>query len=173
VLAAPLKPEDAESITDERVGELLRAARAGYDTVVVDTAPFFNGTALAALDRTDLLLTVCTPDVPSMKNVRLALQTLQLLSFDEERVRVVLNRASDAVGFRAAQVASILDHPVAYELPEDPSVSVAVNRAETTLEFAPTGAFAAAIAALADGLGGTASPAAAPRRRRFALGRRG
>jgi pilus assembly protein CpaE len=172
VLAAPLKPEDAESVSDERIGELLRAARSGYDTVVVDTAPFIDGTALATLDRTDLLLTVSTPDVPSMKNVRLALQTLQLLSFDEERVRLVLNRASDVVGFRSPQVASILEHPVAFELPEDPAVSVAVNRAETALEFAPAGSFAAAVTELAESLGGPA-PQARPKRRRLALGRRG
>jgi pilus assembly protein CpaE len=176
VLAAPLKPEDAESISDARIGELLRAARAGYDTVVVDTAPFFHGTVLTTLDRTDLLLTVTTPDVPSMKNVKLALQTLQLLSFDESRVRLVLNRANERVGFRASQVGAILELDVAFELPEDPTVSVAVNRAETAIEFAPSAPFSEALASLATairpGVARAADDQQASRRRRLAFGRR-
>jgi pilus assembly protein CpaE len=174
VLAAPLKPEDAESISDARVGELLRAARSGYDVVVVDTAPYFNGTALTTLDCTDLLLTVCTPDVPAMKNVRLALQTFELLSFDAARIRLALNRSSEHVGFRASHIASILEHPVAFELPDDPDVTVSVNRAQAAVDFAPAGAFSAALLELASALasaepGHAATPA---RRRRFALGRR-
>ena len=49
---------------------------------------------LATLDQTDELLLLCNPDVPTLKNVRLTLKTLELLSFPEERLRIVLNRAS-------------------------------------------------------------------------------
>ena len=56
-------------------------ARESYDVIVVDTSPFFHGPMLATLDRTDELLLVCWLDVPTLKNVRLALQTLELLSF--------------------------------------------------------------------------------------------
>ena len=61
--------------------------------IVVDTSPFFHGPMLATLDRTDELLLVCALDVPTLKNVRLALQTLELLSFPTERIQIVLNRA--------------------------------------------------------------------------------
>jgi pilus assembly protein CpaE len=47
---------------------------------------------LTALDRSDQLLLVSTPDVPSMKNIRLALQTLELLGFPLDRVALVANR---------------------------------------------------------------------------------
>ena len=53
--------------------------------IVVDTSPFFHGPMLATLDRTDELLLVCGLDVPTLKNVRLALQTLELLSFPAQR----------------------------------------------------------------------------------------
>lgn len=174
ILAAPLKPEDAESISDTRVGELIAAARGGWDVVIVDTAPFFHGPMLTTLDRTDVLLTVCTPDVPAMKNVRLALQTLRLLSFPEEKIRVVLNRANEKLGFRGSQVASILEHDVAVELPEDQTVSIAINRAETAGEFAPASPFAGAIPSLVRALDlRTSHSHSAPRRKRFAIGRRG
>jgi pilus assembly protein CpaE len=171
VLPAPLKPEDAESITDERVGELLDAARAGYDAVVVDTAPFFHGTVLAALDRTDDLLLLCAPDVPTMKNVRLALQTLELLSFPQERVRLALNRANARVGFRAAQVSSVLEREVELELPEDEAAAIGVNRGTPAVVFKSQSPFAVAIRGVVERLERRDAPAKS-HRRRFALGRR-
>ena len=170
VLPAPLKPEDAESLAEGRVAELIDAARTGYEAVVVDTSPFFHGAVLATLDRTDELLMICTPDVPTLKNVRLTLQTLELLSFGSDRVRLVLNRASSRVGFRASQISSVLDHEVAFELPEDETVAIAVNRGETALAFRPQSPFSLALVAAAHRLGQGAQPARKPRR--FALGRR-
>jgi pilus assembly protein CpaE len=77
VLAAPLRPEDAELVVESKVTALLDVARASYDSIVVDTSPFFHGAVLATLDRTDQLLVLCGLDVPTLKNVRLALQTLE------------------------------------------------------------------------------------------------
>jgi pilus assembly protein CpaE len=173
VLAAPLKPEDAESVSESRVSELVDAARAGYDAVVVDTSPFFHGAVLSTIDRTDDLLMVCTPDVPTLKNVRLTLQTLELLSFPKDRIRLVLNRANARVGFRAAQVGSVLEQTVAVELPEDDVVAIAVNRGEAAVEYRPGSPFSQALTAAAGRLGtAVAEPAVRPARR-FALGRRG
>ena len=87
VLPAPLRPEDAELVAEGKLARLLDVARAAYDVVVVDTSPFFHGPMLATLDRTDELLIVCGLDVPTLKNVRLSLQTLELLSFPSSRIR--------------------------------------------------------------------------------------
>ena len=53
VLAAPLRPEDAELVTEGKVTSLLEVARGSYEVIVVDTSPFFHGAMLATLDRTD------------------------------------------------------------------------------------------------------------------------
>ena len=76
ILPAPLRPEDAELVTESKLARLLEVARESYDVIVVDTSPFFHGPMLATLDRTDELLMVCGLDVPTLKNVRLSLQTL-------------------------------------------------------------------------------------------------
>src|ERR687885_759498 len=52
VLPAPLRPEDAELVTEAKLGRLLEVAREAYDVIVVDTSPFFHGPMLATLDRT-------------------------------------------------------------------------------------------------------------------------
>ena len=128
VLPAPLRPEDAELVTEAKLGRLLEVARESYDCIVVDTSPFFHGPMLATLDRTDELLLLSSLDVPTLKNLRLALQTLELLSFPKQRIRIVLNRANSKVGMKQNEVESALGMKVRYEVPSDRAVPLAVNR---------------------------------------------
>ena len=69
LLAAPLRPEDGELVSDETIERLLEVAGPLYDVIVVDTSPSFHGPMLSALERSDVLLFVCTPEVPTLKNV--------------------------------------------------------------------------------------------------------
>jgi pilus assembly protein CpaE len=128
ILPAPLRPEDAELVTEGKLGRLLEVARESYDMIVVDTSPFFHGPMLATLDQTDELLLVCSLDVPTVKNVRLSLQTLELLSFPTKKVRVVLNRANTKVGMKQKEVESALEQRVRFQVPSDRAVPLAVNR---------------------------------------------
>src|SRR5918999_5353055 len=104
VLPAPLRPEDAELVTEAKLGRLLEVARESFDVIVVDTSPFFHGPMLATLDRTDELLLLCLLDVPTVKNVKLSLQTLELLSFPHDRVRLVLRKTNTKVGMKPREV---------------------------------------------------------------------
>src|SRR6478752_2635782 len=128
VLPAPLRPEDAELVTEAKLARLLEVARESYDVIVVDTSPFFHGPMLATLDRTDELLLLTSLDVPTIKNVRLSLQTLELLSFPQERIKVVLNRANSKVGMQRKEVESALEMGVRHEVPSDRAVPVSVNK---------------------------------------------
>jgi pilus assembly protein CpaE len=128
VLPAPVRPEDAELVTEAKLSRLLEVAKESYEMIVVDTSPFFHGPMLATLDSTDELLLVCGLDVPTIKNVRLSLQTLELLSFPTERIRVVLNRANSNVGMKRGEVEAALEQRVRYEVPSDRAVPLAVNR---------------------------------------------
>ena len=163
VLPAPLRPEEAEAIAEHKVAQLVTAAAEAYDVIVADTSPFFHGPALSTLDRTDLLLLVCAPDVPTLKNVRLTLQTLQLLGFPEERVRLVLNRSSADVGLGAREIGAVLGSPVDFELPTDQAVVVGVNCARPVVLRRPQAPFSQALLEMRDRL---FVPRTEPRRRR-------
>jgi pilus assembly protein CpaE len=130
MVPAPLRPEDAELVTEAKLGRLLEVARETYDIIVVDTSPFFHGPMLATLDRTDELLMVCGLDVPTLKNVRLSLQTLELLSFPQSRVRFVLNRADSKVGLKRREVETALGVKMNVEVPSERSVPLSVNRGD-------------------------------------------
>jgi pilus assembly protein CpaE len=152
VLPAPLRPEDAELVTEPKVNRLLEVARGSYDLIVVDTSPFFHGPMLATLDRTDELLVLCGLDVPTLKNVKLAQHTLDLLSFPASRVRFVLNRSNSKVGMKRSEVESALGVKIAFEMPSDRAVPLAVNRG-TPAVLAEAGCdFSRAVRSIAKGL---------------------
>ena len=152
VLPAPLRPEDAELVTEGKLSRLLEVARGSYESIVVDTSPFFHGPMLATLDRTDELLLLCNMDVPTIKNVRLALQTLELLSFPPERVRVVLNRANSNVGIKHSEVERVLEAKIRYDLPSDRAVPLNVNRGKPVVLADPNAEFSKGIKQLAGDL---------------------
>jgi pilus assembly protein CpaE len=169
ILPAPLRPEDAELVTETKLSRLLEVARESYDVIVVDTSPFFHGPMLATLDRTDELLLVCGLDVPTLKNVRLALQTLELLAFPQNRIRVVLNRANTKVGMKRSEVEGALEVKVRFEVPSDRAVPIAVNRGNPAVLAESGSDFAKAVREMAKAL----QPAEAAKAQKKRLFRRG
>jgi pilus assembly protein CpaE len=177
VLPAPLRPEVGEAIDATRIAAVLQVARSMFDAIVVDTAPLFDGPMLTALDRSDQLLLVSTPDVPSMKNIRLAFQTLELLGFPLDRVSLVANRAGMAGGASVSEMSDTIGRDVRYVLPEDPAVPRSINSGVPAVLFEARSPFAKSLKALIgsssarngllNGLNG--SHAEAPRERRLRL----
>jgi len=107
---------------------------------------------LATLDRTDELMLVCSLDVPTLKNVRLALGTLEMLSFPQGRIRVILNRANSKVGMKQREVEAALEQKVAYEVPSDRAVPLSVNKGAPAVLSEPGSDFSRAITAMAKGI---------------------
>ena len=104
---------------------------------------------LATLDRTDELFVLCGLDVPTLKNVRLAMQTLELLSFPASRVRYIMNRANTNVGLKTREVETALKVKIAQELPSDGTVPLTINRGNPAVLAEPRCDFAKAIGQLA------------------------
>jgi pilus assembly protein CpaE len=152
VLPAPLRPEDAELVTEERLGHLFAVAKECYDVIVVDTPPFFHGPVLSTLDRTDQLLLVASPDVPTVKNIKLTMQTLDLLHYPKERRHLLLNRAGSKVGLKAQEIERALDMKVAFEVPVEREVAVSVNRGVPIAISSPRSAVGKSLQEVADKL---------------------
>ncbi len=170
ILPAPLRPEDAELVTENKISRLLEVARESFDLIVVDTSPFFHGPMLATLDRTDELLLLCALDVPTLKNVRLSLQTLELLSFPRERTKVVLRRTPTKVGMNPREVESALERKIDFEVPSDGAVPLSVNRGNPLVLSEPRADFSKAIRDMAKAVATAQQPSKA-KRRFLALGK--
>jgi pilus assembly protein CpaE len=167
VLPAPIRPEDAELVTEAKLVRLMEVAKESYDLIVVDTSPFFHGPMLATLDQTDDLLLLCGLDVPTIKNVRLSLQTLQLLSFPPDRIRVVLNRANSNVGMKRGEVEAALEAKIRFEVPSDRAVPLAVNRSNPAVLSDPKSDFGRALREMAKALLPAQAAAVNGKQRRF------
>ena len=128
---------------------------------------------LATLDRTDELLLLSSLDVPTLKNLRLALQTLELLSFPKQRIRIVLNRANTKVGLSKREVESALKVSMHAEIPSDRAVPVCVNQGNPAVLADPGCDFSKAMTNLAKSV--AQSPAQkskkADKKRRLSLAR--
>ena len=164
LLPAPLRPEDAELVTETKLSRLLEVARASYDMIVVDTSPFFHGPMLATIDRTDDLVLVCGLEVPTLKNVKLALQTLELLSFPLNRIRILLNRANSKVGMSRKEVEAALELKVRFQVPSDRAVPLSINRGSPAVLAESNSDFSRAVGAIAKVLATADGPASSRRR---------
>ena len=160
VLAAPPHPDIRERVTPVLVSKILRTLKEGFDFVVVDTAPSFDDQVLTALDETDECVLVATLDVPTLKNVKVALETLEMLSIANGHRYLVLNRADDAVGISSDKVEAILGMPVTTAIPTSMDVAAATNAGTPIVLDQPQHGASSAIVQLAAVL--TGDPVAAP-----------
>ena len=170
---APVEPGAVELISAELVVELLQVLKSMYDVVVVDTPPAFTDQVLAAFDASDHMALLTTLDVPALKNLKLALETLDLLGYSRDRFHVVLNRADAKVGLAVEHVQQTLGMPIAVQLPSSRAVPAAINRGVPIVLDSPGHAVSAAIRRLADTVtAGDHSLATHARRRPLSLRRR-
>jgi pilus assembly protein CpaE len=174
LLAAPKRPEEAQVVGQGEVAASLDTARRAYSAVVIDTGPLFDAAVLAALDRTDQLLLVCNPEVTSLKNARIGLETLDRLGFPRSRISIVANRIGAAGAVSRAEIEDALEAKIAFDLPDDAAVPEAINRATPVVLADPGSRFSRAVISMTKSLFAAAPVAAAPtaQRRALLLGRR-
>ncbi len=129
VLLAPPTPETAELITPAAVRKVIDSLRRNHDLVVVDCTAFFNDTTLAILDIADVILTMLSLEITSIKNMRLFLEVAQQLGYETGKVRLILNRADSALGIRVVDVEQSIGRKVDETIVSDGrSVVYALNR---------------------------------------------
>lgn len=154
VLAAPPHPDVRERVTPALVAKVLRTLKDGFDFVVVDTAPAFDDVTLTALDETDECIVVATLDVPTLKNVKVALETLEMLDIAQGHRHLLLNRADDAVGISIDKVEAILGMEVAAQVSSSLDIGASTNAGTPIVSQKPHHPSSAAIMGLASRLAG-------------------
>jgi len=160
VLAAPSHPDVRERVTPLLISRILRALRDGFDYIVVDTSPSFDEATLTALDETDECVIVATLDVPTLKNVKVALETMDLLSIARGHRHLFLNRADDEVGITVEKVEGILGMPVAAQISTAVDIAASTNTGTPIVSQKPQHAASQAFAQLAGQI--TGEPVSAP-----------
>jgi pilus assembly protein CpaE len=127
VLMAPVRPDHASVVTAEFLRDLYAALQSTNDFVVVDTPPGFTPEVIATIDSSSEVLMVATLDALSLKNTKLGLETLDLMGYERDRIRFLLNRADSRVGIGEDEVMAIVGMRPEVLVPSDRDVAVAVN----------------------------------------------
>ena len=154
VLAAPNHPDVRERVSPMLVSRVLKALRESFDYIVVDTAPAFDEQTLTALDETDEIVILATLDVPTLKNVKVALETLEMLDIARDHRHLLLNRADDNVGLGADRVESILGMPVASMVETSMDIAAATNAGQPIMIQNPSHSFSKTLTEFSDRLTG-------------------
>ena len=115
-------PRRRREDTPALVGELLTVLRSIFDFVVVDTPAQFSEHVLIAMDASDHHVLLTTPDVPALKNLRVTLDMLDLLSYPRQIRSVVLNRSDSKVGLSLEQVEQVVSCPISAHVPSSRAV---------------------------------------------------
>jgi Flp pilus assembly CpaE family ATPase len=125
---APVQPGDAEKIPAPLVGQLLHLLAEQYEYVVIDTPSQLSEHVLAAFDGSHHHVLIAAPEVPALKNLRLTLDMLDLLSYNRDSRTVVLNRSDSRVGLTEADVERAVRSPIAGYIPSSRDVPASINR---------------------------------------------
>jgi pilus assembly protein CpaE len=167
ILAAPTHPEGRDLITASLTRRVISTLRRHFDYVVIDTPPGFDDQVLGAFDETDEVVIVATLDVPTIKNTKVALETLDLLRLVPNGRHLVLNRADEEVGLSLANVEEILGMKVDVSLPSSTAVASATNHGRPIVLAKPDHPVSKALETFARRLAGdrTKTTAEAPAKR--------
>jgi len=128
ILAAPAKPEQADTVTSDQFAKVIRYLRGLYTYVIVDTASSLTSITASAIDNSDLLILLTTQDIPSIKNSRLFLDEIDALGFDRKRIIFVMNKFDKRIGITAEKVSENLKQEITAVIPFEERVIVSVNR---------------------------------------------
>ncbi|MEY2468449.1 MAG: pilus assembly protein CpaE, partial [Actinomycetota bacterium] len=146
-LLAPADPARAEVITAADVTRTPELCRQIAPLVVVDTSSAFDEVTLSILDQADDVIVVAAPDVTTVKNAKVALDTLHRLGVGQSHTFLVLNRVPARPLLPVGDVERVLGLK-ALCIPEDDAVAEAAHAGRPLVRDAKSKA-AKAISSLA------------------------
>jgi pilus assembly protein CpaE len=129
VLLSPPRPEMADMVSAEHLERIMEQLKRQYDYVIVDTWTSLHDTVLTILDLADTIVLPTTPDISSLRNVRLFFEVSEQLGYPPEKMVLVLNKSDRRSGIRAHDIQESLKHTVIAEVPlDDAAALTSVNR---------------------------------------------
>ena len=98
--------------------------------MIVDTPPGFTPEVIASIDSSSGVVLVGMLDTLSLKNTKLGLDTLELMGYPTDRIRLLLNRADSRVGITQEDVVSVIGRIPDVLVPSDREIPRSVNEGQ-------------------------------------------
>ncbi|MBI5284366.1 MAG: AAA family ATPase [Chloroflexi bacterium] len=153
VLAGPSVLE-WRKLTPDQVRRVIEFLAKNYDTVVLDTSGMLSEMCEMAVEIATIVLWITTTEFASVKDSLEAMRALKLLSYSQERVRIVMNAISPDDGVRPSVVQDALQRDVFWNIPYDKKVRQGTHLGQPIVITAPQSIAAKSLTDLATVIAG-------------------
>lgn len=159
ILPGPTEPSFADRISGADMVRIVEVLQSYCGHVVVDTPAALNDVVVSLVEHSDDVVLVAGMDIPTIKNLRLGLQTLRLLAVPDSKLTLLLNRSNSDVKLDIGEVERTLGLKATCLVPSDIIVPQTVNRGAPVVLDSPRSAVARALEGLADRYTDASAPA--------------
>ncbi len=161
LLPAPLKLEDAETVTPIQVRKILHYLKnlEDFKWIFMDCPHHLGEVALTALEASDDIFLTTVPTLPALSNAKKLLDLLNLLGDRKLKVSVILNSLQKQRSLMDSEVQKFLGQEITYKIGFDPThVDNSIDEGKPLGAIAPKVAISLGLQDIADKLIGNCSP---------------
>jgi pilus assembly protein CpaE len=164
VLPAPVEPMPIDALLPGEMVNICAAFQAVAGHVIVDLPSLFNDYVLALIEAADDVVLVGSMDIPSIKNLKIGMQTLDLNSIAGSKIKLVLNHANAKVKLDVKEVERVLGLSANFPIPDDIAVPISVNAGVPVILDDPKAPVSRALERIAESLVKSREPVKVGRR---------
>jgi len=136
VIPAGISLNDLREINPSQLSTSLLDLLGKADIIIIDAAAGLGKEALSALEASDDLVLVSTPDLPSITDSLKALKMAERLG--TKPLGIVVNRVlGKRFEMTRSEIRNMLDLPIIAEIPEDYSVPDAISKKIPVVHYKP------------------------------------
>ncbi len=171
VLLAP-SVENMLFLAPAHIQRMLTVMRRIYDCIVIDTRPILDETTIAFLDLSDVIVTVCNPEIASLRNLRIFLDAASRLGYAPEKIRLIINRHDMRGAITHDEIEKVCRLKVFDVISNDhEAVASSINRGQPLVTMQPQRPIVHEIIKLATSLIGATDEPVPDKTQKFAIGR--
>jgi pilus assembly protein CpaE len=152
VLPAPVESMPTDSLLPGEMVNICAALQAVAGHVVIDLPSVFNDYVLAIIEASDDVLLVGSMDIPSIKNLKIGMQQLDLQAIAGPKLKLVLNHANAKVKLDVKEIERVLGLSANFPVPDDLAVPMSVNAGRPVVVDDPKAPVSRALDRIAESL---------------------
>lgn len=119
ILADPPYFKNADFVTVNDIENLITALKKTFSYIIIDTATGFGNKVMKVLELSDMVLFVTTVNLPALRNCQKCLELFSELGFDNEKIKIVINRYMETDEVKYEDVESLLKKKVFFKIPNN------------------------------------------------------
>jgi len=154
VLPAPFEPTDWRNVSPEAVDKVITLLAQTHDFVVLDCPATFTDLVAVALEKATVVLLMTSLDITSIKGTTTALKLLSSGMDNEDKIKLVINRAINVNSVREEDVSKVLRRETFWSIPHDEEISASAQQGKPVVTDRPRSSVSETIREMAAMLAG-------------------